>query len=199
MTNKEKILKFAEKKKVFRPIEAEKELSISWMDIHRLVKDGKLVKVGYGLYSLSDNDFTEYQSYIEVAAKVPNGVLCLLSALAFHELTTQSPFEVWLAIPRDSRIPKVDTVQTRIFRFSPKVYSAGIKTHTIEGVEVKVYLAAKTIADCFYHQKTVGLDVALEALRDAWRQHKATMDELYHFSKVRNIKNVMMPYLNTLG
>lgn len=198
MTNREKLLEFAEKKKVFRANEVEKELNISRMYIHRLVQEGRLIKVGYGLYSLSDGDFTKYQSYIEVAAKVPNGVLCLLTALVFHNLTTQNPFEVWLAIPRDSYTPKVDTVQTRIFRFAPKVYSAGIETYTIEGVEVKVYSAAKTVADCFYYQKTVGFDVALEALRDAWRQRKATMDELYHFAKVRNIKSVMLPYLNTL-
>jgi len=126
-------------------------------------------------------------------------VLCLLSALAFHDLTTQNPFEVWLAIPRDSHRPKIETVQTRVFRFAPKIYQAGIETRVIGGVEVKAYSAAKTVADCFYYQKTVGLDVAIEAMRDAWRKRKATMDELYHFAEVRNIKNVMLPYLNTLG
>ena len=198
MTNREKLQKFAETKKVFRAGEVESELNISRMYIHRLMREGKLVRVGYGLYSLADSDFTEHQSYIEVAAKVPSGVLCLLSSLAFHKLTTQNPFEVWLAIPRDSHIPKVEAVQTRIFRFTPKVYNAGIETHAIEGVEIKVYSAAKTVADCFYYQKTVGLDVALEALRDAWRTRKATMDELYRFAEIRNIKSVMLPYLNTL-
>lgn len=164
----------------------------------RLVEDGKLQKIGYGLYSLADSDFTEMQSFLEVAAHVPQSVLCLLSALRFHNLTTQNPFKVWLAIPRSSHIPKIETVKTRIFRFTPKVYSAGIETHKIEGVEIKVYSAAKTVAECFYFRKEVGLDVAIEALRDAWRQKKATMDELYRFSEIRNVKNVMLPYLTAL-
>lgn len=199
MTGKEKLLEFAGKKKIFRAIEVEQELNLSRMYISRLVQEGKLVKVGYGLYSLPDTDFDEAQSFLEVAVKVPNGVLCLLSALRFHLLTTQNPFEVWLAIERDSYIPKVETVQTRIFRFAPSVYQAGIESHIIEGVEVKVYSAAKTVADCFYYQKTVGLDVALEALRDAWRTRQATMDELYHFAKIRRVDKTMMPYLNTLN
>lgn len=199
MTGKEKLLEFAGKKKIFRASEVQQELNLPRTYLSRLVGEGLLEKVGYGLYSLADGDFTEKQSLLEVAVKVPNGVLCLLSALRFHDLTTQNPFEVWLAIPRSAHIPKVETVQTRIFRFAPKVYQAGIETHLIEGIEVKVYSAAKTIADCFYYQKTVGLDVALEALRDAWRTRQATMDKLYHFAEVRNIKKVMMPYLYTLG
>lgn len=192
-------MRFAAEKKIFCGVEVEKELNIPRMCLHRLVQAGKLSRVGRGLYSLSDGDFTEHQSQLEVAAKVPKAVLCLLSALAFYDLTTQNPFEVWFAIPRDSHIPKVETVQTRIFRFAPTVYSAGVETHLIEGVTIKVYSPAKTVADCFYYQRTVGLDVALEALRDAWNARRATMDELYHFAQVRNRKSVMLPYLNTLG
>lgn len=87
---------------------------------------------------------------------------------------------------------------TRIFRFAPKIYQAGIETHLIDGVELKVYSAAKTVADCFRYEKTVGLDVAIEALRDTWRKRQATMDELYHFAEVRNVKSKMIPYLNSL-
>ena len=96
-------------------------------------------------------------------------------------------------------IPKMDTVRLRVFSFSPSVYEAGIEMHTIDGVEVKVYSPAKTIADCFRYQKTVGLDVCLEALRDAWRSRKVTMDELLHFAEIRNVKGTMLPYLNTLS
>lgn len=199
MTGKEKLLKFAEKKKTFRASEIERELDLPRTYLARLVQEGLLERVGYGLYSLKGGDFNQAQSWIEVAVKAPKGVLCLLSALAFHELTTQNPFEVWLAVPRDAHRPKIETVQTRLFRFAPNVYEAGIETHLIGGVEVKVYSAAKTVADCFYYRSTVGLDVAMEAMRDAWRTRKATMDELYHFAKARNIKNVMLPYLNTLG
>lgn len=199
MTGKEKILEFAQKRKIFRAGQIERELDLPRTYLSRLVGEGLLERVGYGLYSLSSGDFNEAQSWSEVAVKAPKGVLCLLSALAFHELTTQNPFEVWLAVPRDAHRPKIEFVQTRIFRFAPKVYEAGIETHVIGGVEVKVYSAAKTVADCFYYQSTVGLDVALEAMRDAWRKRKATMDELYHFAEVRNIKNKMLPYLYTLG
>jgi predicted transcriptional regulator of viral defense system len=199
MTGKEKVLKVANNKKVFRAGDVDMPARNTHKYIARLVEEGLLERVGYGLYSLANNNFTETQSLLEVAVKVPSGVLCLVSALRFHDLTTQNPFEVWMAIERDGWIPKVETVPVRIFRFAPKVYQAGIEAHTIEGVEVKVYSAAKTVADCFYYQKTVGLDVAIEALRDAWRKRRATMDELYHFAQVRNIKNVMLPYLNTLS
>lgn len=198
MTGKDKVLETARKKRVFRAKDVDLPLTSTHRYLARLVENGQIERIGYGLYELTDSNFTEVQSFLETAARVPNGVLCLLSALRFHELTTQNPFEVWLAIPRDSHIPKVDTVQTRIFRFAPKVYAAGIETHEIEGVNVKVYSAAKTVADCFYFQKTVGLDVAIEALRDIWTKRKATMDELYHFAEVRNIKNVMLPYLTAL-
>jgi predicted transcriptional regulator of viral defense system len=198
MTAKDKLLKFAKKKKIFRARDAEKTVGVTRVSIQRLVDEGKLNRVGYGLYSLAAADFKENQDILEVAVKVPKGVLCLLSALKFHNLTTQNPFEVWLAIEGGMRIPKVDTVPVRVFRFSDKVYQAGIETHKIEGVEVKVYSAAKTIADCFRYQSTIGFDVAIEALRETWRQRKATMDELYHFAEVRNIKNKMMPYLRTL-
>ena len=199
MTGKEKVLEVARQKRVFQAGDVDLKPNDTHKYIGRLVNEGLLERVGYGLYALADGNFTEKQSLIEVAVKVPNGVLCLLSALQFHDLTTQNPFEVWLAIPRNAHIPKVETVQTRIFRFAPKVYQAGIETHIIEGIELKVYSAAKTVADCFYYRKEVGLDVALEALRDAWRTRKATMDELYHFSQIRNVKNVMMPYLYSLG
>jgi predicted transcriptional regulator of viral defense system len=93
----------------------------------------------------------------------------------------------------------MDAVRLRVFSFSPKVYEAGIEIHTIDGVTVKVYSPAKTIADCFYYQKTVGLDVCIEALRDAWRSRKVTMDDLFHFARIRNVKGTILPYLNTLS
>ena len=200
MTDKEKLLEFAREKKIFRARDAETVGGASSrVYLQRLLAEGKLKKAGHGLYSIADNNFTEMQDFLEVAVKVPRGVLCLLSALRFHDLTTQNPFEVWLAIENKMRIPKVETVSVRVFRFAPAVYEAGIEIHSIEGVEVKVYSAAKTVADCFRYQTTVGFDVAIEALRDAWAKRKATMDELFHFAEVRNIKNKMMPYLRTLN
>jgi predicted transcriptional regulator of viral defense system len=195
---KEKLLEFAEERKIFRARDVEEVLGISRTYIQRLVDEGKLIKVSRGIYSLATHSFSESQSLIEVAVKAPNAVVCLLSALQFHELTTQNPFEVWIAVERETRIPKIDSVMTRIFRFSPKIYQAGIETHLIDGVELKVYSAAKTVADCFWYEKTIGLDVAIEALRDTWRKRKATMDELYHFAEIRRVKNKMIPYLNSL-
>ena len=200
MTAKEKLLEFAREKKIFRARDAETVGgAASRVYLNRLLAEGKLVRTGHGLYSIAESNFTEMQDFLEVAVKVPRGVLCLLSALRFHELTTQNPFEVWLAIENKMRTPKVETVPVRFFRFAPQVYEAGIEIHRIEGVEIKVYSAAKTVADCFRYQSTVGFDVAIEALRDAWEKRKATMDELYHFAEVRNIKNKMLPYLRTLN
>lgn len=200
MTAKEKILEFAKEKKIFRARDAETiGGASSRVYLNRLLAEGKLVRAGHGLYSVADNNFTEMQDFLEVAVKVPRGVLCLLSALRFHELTTQNPFEVWLAIENKMRTPKVETVPVRVFRFAPAVYEAGIEIHRIEGVEIKVYSAAKTVADCFYFRKTVGLNVAIEALRDAWRQQKATIDEMYRFAEIRNIKNVIFPHLFALS
>ncbi len=199
MTGKEKILDFAGRKRTFRANEIERELNLPRTYLSRLVREGLLERVGYGLYSLADDDFTEAQSWVEVAVKVPNGVLCLLSALVFHELTTQNPFEVWLAVPRDAHRPRIEFVQARVFRFAPRVYEAGIETRVIGGVEVKVYSAAKTVADCFYYRNTVGLDVAIEALRDAFHRRKATVDEMYRFAEIRNVKSAMYPHLYALS
>lgn len=197
INGREKLIKFAREKKIFRAREVE-ELGISRMYIQRLVEEGALVKIGRGLYAIAENDFAETQSLLEVAVKVPKAVVCLLSALQFHELTTQNPFEVWVAVPRETRIPKVENVMTRVFRFAPKIYESGIENHLIDGIELKVYSPAKTVADCFRYEKKIGLDVAVEALRDAWQKRKATMDELYHFAEVRNVKSKMLPYLNSL-
>ena len=200
MTVKEKLLEFAREKKIFRARDAETVGGASSrVYLNRLLAEGKITKAGHGLYSIAENSFTEMQDFLEVAVKVPRGVLCLLSALRFHDLTTQNPFEVWLTIENKMRTPKVETVPVRFFRFAPAVYEAGIELHRIEGVEVKVYSAAKTVADCFYFRKTVGLNVAIEALRDAWRQGKATIDEMYRFAEIRNIKNVIFPHLYALS
>jgi len=199
LTPKERLLEFAAKNKFFRASDAEAQTQVSRVYLQRLVERGNLVRTARGLYSLAGDDFTETRDVLEVAARVPRGVLCLLSALRFHELTTQNPSEIWLAIERGQRVPKVENVPVRVFRFAVKVYEAGIETHQIEGAEVKVYSAAKTVADCFRYQREVGFDVALEALRDAWAKRKATMEELYHFAAIRNIKNKMLPYLRTLG
>lgn len=199
MDAKSKILEFAERRSFFRASEAERCLKVSRVYLKRLIEEGKIVKTARGLYSLPQKNPGEMHDWIEAAAKAPNAVFCLLSALKFHGLTTQNPFELWIAIRQNRRPPKIENIPIRVFRFSEKVFQAGIEKHEIGGLEIKVYSAAKTIADCFRYQREVGFDVALEALRDAWAKRKATMDELYHFAELRNVKNKMLPYLKTLG
>ena len=161
----------------------------------RLYRRGVLHRPARGLYVLADADFTENHGLAEVAALVPNGVICLLSALQFHDLTTQQPYEIWLAIDNKAWKPNVAAPALRIVRFSGQALSYGVEDHAVEGVTVRVYSAAKTVADCFKCRNKIGLDVAIEALRDCWRQKKATMDTLWEAAKVCRMSNVMRPYM----
>jgi predicted transcriptional regulator of viral defense system len=133
-----------------------------------------------------------------VARRVPRGVVCLLSALLFHRLTTQLPSDVWLALPPKARRPKAAPVSLRLVHVSGKALTAGVEEHEIEKVRVKIYSPAKTVADCFKFRNKVGQDVALEALRECWRERKATMDELWRYAKICRVANVMRPYLESL-
>lgn len=163
--------------------------------LSRLVADGVLVRPGRGLYVLSDDAPTEHRSLVEATRLVPSGVICLLSALQFHGLTTQAPFEVWLAIDHKARTPKSESPSLRIVRFTGLALSYGIEEHILEGARVRVYSVAKTVTDCFKFRNKIGLDVAIEALRDCLRQKKANRDELWDAAKVCRMTNVMQPYL----
>jgi predicted transcriptional regulator of viral defense system len=164
----------------------------------RLHRDGLLDRPSRGLYMLPDHEPTEHHSLAEACKQIPHGVVCLLSALQFHGLTTQSPFEVWLAIDRKARLPRVAHPPLRLARFSSQALSQGVQEYEVEGVSVRVTTPARTVVDCFAYRNKVGLDVALEALRDCWRQKKATMDELHHAAQSRRMANVMRPYLESL-
>ena len=166
--------------------------------LQRLVASGKLVKHGRGLYGLPNAEVTEHHSLAQGCKRVPNGVICLLSALSYHGLTTQTPFEVWMALDRTAWLPHVGNPKLRIVRFSGAAITDGIKETTIEGVSVRVYDVAKTVADCFKYRNKIGIDVAMEALRDAWRQKKCTMETLWRYAKVCRVTNVMRPYLEML-
>jgi len=161
----------------------------------RLSRQGRLEKLGRGLYQMPQADITENHSLAEACKKIPNAIICLLSALRFHGLTTQLPFEVWLAIDRKARIPKMEGLKLRVSRFSKEARSVGVEDHVIEGVKVRVFSPAKTVADCFKYRNKIGLDVALEALRDCRRQRKCTNNELWHYAKILRVSNVMRPYL----
>lgn len=197
MSKAEQILNIAKDRKILRTSDL-KSIENSRVYLSALVKNGELLKIGRGLYVLPDESFTENQTILETAKAIPHGVVCLISALRFHELTSQNPFEVWLAIERKARFPKIDTLPLRIMFFTGKAFTEGIETHEIEGIEVRVYNPAKTVADCFKYRNKIGLDVALEALRDVWTKRKATMDELWYYAKICRMTNVMRPYLESL-
>lgn len=164
----------------------------------KLEQGGKLQRVTRGLYSLPDSPMTDHQSLIEVCRRVPKAVVCLLSALQFHEIGTQLPFEVWIALPEATQTPALDHPALRIARLRGEAYSEGIETVVEQGSAIRVYSVAKTITDCFKFRHKIGLDVALEALKDAWRQRKLDMDQVTRFARINRVEKVMQPYLETV-
>ena len=164
----------------------------------RLHRQGKLNRSGRGIYTVPDANVTERHSYAEVAKRVPEAVICLLSALAFHEITTQSPPSVWIALRKGARKPMLLSPSLRIVRLSGPSLTEGIENHQVEGVPVRVYSAAKTVADCFKFRKKIGLDVAIEALKDCLRQKKASINEVYRYAKICRVSNVIRPYMEAL-
>lgn len=196
-TKKQQILALLRKTGVLRPRDVE-SLGISGVYLNKLYSEGILDRPSRGLYTLPDTEPSENRSMVEAAKLVPHGAICLLSALRFHDLTTESPFEVWLAISRKARLPRVDYPVLRIVRYSGDALSFGLQTHEIEGVEVRVYSPAKTVADCFKYRNKIGLDVAIEALRDCLSQRKATVDELWSAAKICRMSNVIRPYLESV-
>lgn len=167
--------------------------------LRRLCESGELTRTGRGLYIVETDSITENHTLAEVARLVPRGVVCLLSALRFHELTTQSPGEIWLAIPSKARRPKASETVIRPIHFSGSALTEGVEEHIIEKVPVRIYGAAKTVADCFKARNKIGLDVAIEALRDYWRKRTGTMDELVRFAKICRVARIMRPYLESLA
>jgi len=175
-------------------------LGISREYLRKLHQQGIIKRIARGLYCLPDVEFSTNHGIAEACKRVPQGVICLLSALRFHDITTQAPFEVWMAINTKARKPKEPShLPFRIVRFSGKALEAGVEKHQIEGVTVKVYNCAKTVADCFKYRNKIGLDVALEALREGWREQRFAMDKLWQYSKICRVANVMRPYLESLS
>jgi predicted transcriptional regulator of viral defense system len=165
----------------------------------RLAKAGDLERVGRGLYTKPKAKVTEHHTLVEAAVRVPHGVVCLLSALRFHKLTTQSPHEVWMAIGVSARKPKTDWPPLRIVRYSGTALTFGVEKHVIENVEVRITSREKTVADCFKYRNKVGLDVAIEALRDYLRSRRRSVDALMEAAAASRVKNVMRPYLEALA
>lgn len=166
--------------------------------LKRLEQQGLLIRSARGLYTFTEAEITESHSLVEAARRVPHGIICLLSALSFYELTTQAPFEVWLTISQKARAPKEDILPLRIVYMSGQALESGIEEHKIEGVRVRVYSVAKTVVDCFKFRNKIGLDVAIEALRSSTRERHCTINEIWHYAKICRMQNVMRPYLESL-
>lgn len=197
-TQKDRIIDLARKLGVVR-VRDLSDRGLHHESLRRLCKDGVLVKTGRGLYELSDADVTEHHTLALVGKRIPNAVVCLLSSLQFHDIGTQSPSKVWIAIDRKAAKPQTDYPPIRIVRFTGSSLSEGIETHDIKGVTVKIYNPAKTVADCFKYRNKIGLDVSLEALRECIRGRRCSHDELWHYAKVCRVANVMRPYLEAVA
>ena len=197
-TKRARIIKRLKETGVLRPRDLE-AMGISGVYLNKLYEEGVLDRPSRGLYTLVGTEPSEQRTMVEACKLVPKGVVCLLSALRFHDLTTQSPFEVWMAIDEKARQPKFDYPPLRIVRFSGDALTFGVEEHEVEGVTVRVYSVAKTVADCFKYRNKLGLDVALEALRDCLHQRKATVDQLWDAAKVCRMTHVMRPYLEAVA
>ncbi len=197
-SSNQNILDLAAERRLIRPRDLT-ERGLPTVALTRLVRQGRLQRVGRGLYALPDRPVSEHNTLAEVARKHPQAIVCLLSALRFHDLTTQSPFEVWLAIPNKARAPKMEYPPLRIVRFSGAALTRGVEDHVIDGVPVRVTSVARTVADCFKFRNKIGLDVALESLQEAWRAKRASMDELWRYATLCRVANVMRPYMESLS
>jgi len=181
-------------KGLLRPRDLE-EAGMSRRQAYLLCQSGRLRRVGRGLYAPVDGSESEFHSYALVGKRIPAAIICLLSALSFHELTTQLSHAIWIAIPPRARQPKMRDITLRVVRFSGTGLTEGVEEHTIDGVDLHITSAARTVVDCFKYRNKIGRDIAVEALRDAMEQRKASLREIIHFAEIRRVSEVMRPYL----
>ena len=182
----------------FRPRDLQ-PLGISHYQIQRLLAEGRVERAGRGLYRLSDAEATELETIAMVASAVPHAIVCLLSALRVHDIGTQSPRQVWLALDRKARKPTRLPAAVSIVRFSGQMLTYGVVRQSIQGVSVRITTPARTVIDCFRYRNKIGIDVALEALRDAVRSRKAAIGEIDRAAEVCRIRTVIAPYLEALS
>ncbi|MGJ7582303.1 type IV toxin-antitoxin system AbiEi family antitoxin domain-containing protein [Variovorax sp. RHLX14] len=197
MSQSDQILELARRQRLIRAADVRAH---GWSPqlLIRLHEMGHLQRVTRGLYSLTDAEIVANQTLMEVCRRVPKGVVCLLSALQFHEVGSQMPHEVWLAVPEGAPTPAPGYPSLRIARMRGMAYSEGIETVSEHGATIRVYSVAKTVADCFKFRHKIGLDVALEALKDVWIKRKASISDLSHFAKINRVERVMQPYLEAV-
>jgi len=194
----QRVLRAVRRMGVVRPLDLQAQ-GLPRARLYDLVGKGLVERQGRGLYVASGHGYTARHGLAQVAKRVPSGVICLLSALAFHDLTTQLPAEVWLALPAKARRPRLDYPRLRVSRFSGPALTEGIETHRVEGVRVRVYSAAKTVADCFKYRNKVGIDLAVEALKDFTRRQRGGAGDLARFARICRVARVMQPYLDAIA
>jgi len=196
-TNASQILRLARRHGVIRPRDLA-EHGIPRTALQRLVESGAIERRGRGLYIAAGADLGEKQTVIEASRRVPGGIVCLLSALQFHDFTTQTTREVWMALPAKAWRPRNPGLPLRFVYLSGPALASGIQERKIHGVTIRVYSPAKTVADCFKFRNKVGMDVAMEALREGWRARRFQMDELTAAAKACRVWRIMRPYMELL-
>jgi predicted transcriptional regulator of viral defense system len=195
---------FAFAKKVFREhhgllrTSQAKRLGIDEPVVQQMYQEGMLVKEAQGLYRLAESPPLSNPDWVQIAIRVPKAVICLTSALNFHNLTTQIPHKIYIALPRQTKAPRIEYPPLDITYLSEIPYQAGIEDHQIDGVTARIYNREKTIADCFKFRRKIGLDIALEALRDYMRQPERNVPSLMYFAKINRVSRIMEPYLQAL-
>lgn len=196
-TDRDKVLKLARRRQgvTARELAA---AGIHRQVLSRLVAAGEVERIARGIYRLSDYPITEHHGLAVASAAVPRGVICLLSALQFHGIGTQIPSQIWIAIDRRARRPALKYPPLRVVRYSGAALTEGVETHELEGQQVRIYNVPKTLADCFKYRNKIGLDVAMEALREAWRARRFSIAELEHYAGICRVQRVMRPYLEAL-
>ena len=197
ITQKGKVLKLLHHSTMIHSREFSKA-GIDTKTLTRMVAEGEIHRIVRGLYTSVDYIPGTYHSLIEASKLVGNGVICLLSALSFYEIGTQNPSEIWIAIPRKARIPKIKNYPIRVSKFSGQAFNEGLERITIDNVEIEIFNIPKTIADCFKYRNKIGLDVTVEALKDVLRNKRATVDELLHYAEICRVRNVITPYMESL-
>lgn len=196
-TQTSRLLDYVQRHGMVRPRDLE-AIGVARQVLMRLVDRGQLVRRSRGVYTMPDHESTRHTDLAEVSARSPSATICLISALDFHELTTQITHAVWIMIDRAGRRPKIARPPIRIVYASGQALTAGVETHQIEGVQVQLTNPAKTAADCFRYRRHVGQDVAIEALRDCLRQRKATPSQVYEMAKIDGAAKIMRPYIEAM-
>ena len=197
ISKRQQVINFVQENSLVRPRDL-KKINLPQDYLHILAREQIIERLGRGLYQWPGKNPGEFQSLVEVSKLAPKAIVTLLSALNFHRMTTQNPHEVWLAIDRKDWRPVISYPPVRYVTMSSDALHEGVERHNIDNVVIQVFCPAKTVVDCFKYRNKIGLDVALEALRDGWSARKFTMDELLKYAKICRVKKVMQPYLESL-